>query len=137
MIDRDRPGTDADKNDRINLGSVAMLAGPRPITDAPTQYADAPIVPPQSRSVRSRKTKRTQHELGQPVTVEFRDGTRVPATMLDRSVSGLGVKVADSSLFHRFQRVAVRQRGMRAMAEIRNVPGEADNCRLALRLLPA
>jgi hypothetical protein len=90
-----------------------------------------------ARCIRSRKGRRSQRNLGETVTVELRDGRRVSATVVDKSASGLGVKVTDSSLFHCGQRVAVRERGVRAMAEIRNLQSEGEQCRLALKLLQA
>ena len=99
--------------------------------------ADGRELPRPPRRIRSRKGRRTQRELGEPVSLELRDGRCIPGTVVDTSASGLGVTVADHSLFHRGQVVAVRQRGMRTRALIRNVQNEAEGCRLALQLSPA
>ncbi len=69
--------------------------------------------------------------------IELGEGGRVPATILDESPSGMSIAVADHTLFHIGQRVAVRRHGMRTLAVVRSVQSEADAYRVGLKLLPA
>lgn len=99
------------------------------------EKADGRILTPQVRSIRSRRGKRTQRHLGEPVTVQFLDGRSVPATVVDESTSGLAIDVADKSLFRRSQLVNVCRHRVRTRAVIRYVESEADTCRVGLKLV--
>jgi len=136
MIDSGCKSTEANTSDWTIFGGGAISVQSLPSTHADINTGDGRTLL-QARCLRSRKGKRTQRSLGEPVTVELRDGRRVSAVVVDKSASGLGVKVTDSSLFHCCQRVAVRERGVRVMAEIRNVQSEGESCRLALKLFQA
>jgi hypothetical protein len=131
MIDSQCSGADANNSDRVVSGGNTNPFASRPSIDVNASCATGSVPAQPARCLRNRKGKRSERDRGAPVLVELRDGTRIAATLVDASASGLGIMVADPSL------VAVRQRGVRATAEIRNVQHEADQCRLALKLLLA
>jgi hypothetical protein len=137
MTDSDRKGANTKKCDCTDLGSDASAPEFPPSTATNTEKAGGRKLPPRVRNTRSRRGKRTQRYLGEPVTVELRDGTRVSATVVDKSASGLSIDVADGSLLHCGQVVGIRERGVRTRAIIRNMESAADTCRVGLRLLPA
>ena len=138
MTDSDGKRANAEECDWTALGSDASAAPESPPSTATnTGKTDGRKLPPRVRRIRSRRGTRTQRYLGEPVTVELRDGRRVPATVVDESSSGLAIDVADNSLFRRCQLVVVRRRGVRTRAVIQHVESEADTCRVGLRLFPA
>jgi hypothetical protein len=134
MIDMGFTGTDANACLQRDLLAAAVEIASRPSIGTNKGSADSQTLPQSARSIRSRKCKRTQRNAGQPLSIELRDGAHVPATLVDESTSGLGVQVAEGSLFHHGQRIAVRRRGVRAMAFVRNIKSEAAGCRLALKM---
>jgi hypothetical protein len=137
MTDSDRKGANSKKCDWTNLGSDASAPEFPPSTATNTEKADGRKLPPRVRHIRSRRGKRSQRYFGDPLTVELRGAKRVPATVMDKSTSGLSIDVADGSLLHCGQIVGVRERGVRTMAVIRNVVSVVDTCRVGLRLFPA
>src|SRR5262245_51420717 len=132
MIDSNSTG--ANSSNLTVLGVDVISPTSLTSTNANTKHGDGRTLL-QARCIRSRKGRRSQSNLGETVTVELRDGRRVSAILVDKSASGLGVKVTDSSPFHCCQRVAVRERGVRAIVEIRNLQIEGEQCRLALKRL--
>ena len=134
MTDHDRKGANAEQSDRNELGSDTKAPESPPSTATNTEKADGRELPPQVRRVRNRQGKRSRRFLGKPVTIEFRDSSRVPATLLDESPSGMAVDVADGSLFRAGQRLSVRRSGQRTTAIVRYVESVADTCRVGLKL---
>jgi hypothetical protein len=88
-----------------------------------------------ARLARHRNGNRTTRYRGEAVTIEMRDGRVIPATIIDESPLGLALTVSDFSPFAKTQHIAVRRRGQRLTAVVRNVHADDPHRRMGLGLL--
>lgn len=106
--------------------AVSKAASP-PATQAPPTKA--------TRLARHRNGSRTTRYQGEAVTIELRDGRVIPATIVDESPLGLALSVNDFSPFSPTQHIAVRRRGQRLSAVVRNVHVDEPDRRMGLMLI--
>jgi hypothetical protein len=88
------------------------------------------------RSSHHRKGARTERFRGETVAVELRDARLISAALRDESAAGLGIYVADGTLFRPTQAVAVWRRGQRHRAIVQYVTGAGEVARLGIKLFP-